>query len=61
MPVTVVRLVSAGTIEEAVLALHAEKRDLAESLLEGKDLAAKLDAKALIALVREGEDQGKLS
>jgi SNF2 family DNA or RNA helicase len=54
-PVTVVRLVAAGTIEEAVLALHAEKRELAESLLAGKDLAAKLSAKELIDLVRAGE------
>jgi hypothetical protein len=27
-----------GHVEEAVLALHAEKRDLAERLLEGTDV-----------------------
>jgi superfamily II DNA or RNA helicase len=36
-PVTVIRLIAQGTIEEAVLALHAEKRELAERLLDGTD------------------------
>jgi SNF2 family DNA or RNA helicase len=34
-PVTVVRFVARGTIEESVLALHGEKRELAEALLTG--------------------------
>jgi SNF2 family DNA or RNA helicase len=54
-PVTVVRFVSAGTIEEGVIALHAEKRELADSLLEGGEMAAKLSSKQLLALVRAGE------
>ncbi|MFT5587698.1 MAG: superfamily II DNA or RNA helicase, partial [Cognaticolwellia sp.] len=34
-PVTVIRLVAADTIEEVVLAMHAEKRALVSDLLEG--------------------------
>ncbi len=51
-PVTVIRLIAQGTIEEAVLALHAEKRDLAERLLEGTDVAGRLSADDLVELVR---------
>src|SRR5205823_2370402 len=35
-PVTVYRLVARGTIEEAVLAMHASKRELASAVLEGQ-------------------------
>lgn len=34
-PVTVYRLVAEQTIEEKILQLHAQKRDLADSLLAG--------------------------
>ncbi len=50
--VTVSRLVSEGTIEEAILALHAEKRDLANSLLSEADGAAALSTDQLLALLR---------
>jgi SNF2 family DNA or RNA helicase len=53
-PVTVIRLIAQGTIEEAVLALHAEKRDLAERLLEGTDAVGRLSAEDLVELVRRG-------
>ena len=53
-PVTVIRLIAQGTIEEAVLALHAEKRDLAERLLEGTDAVGRLSAEDLGELVRRG-------
>lgn len=53
-PVTVVRLVSLGTIEEQILRLHEEKRALVDAVLEGADAAAKLDADELLALLREG-------
>ncbi len=33
-PVTVYRLIAAGTIEEKITALHAQKRELAESMLD---------------------------
>ena len=51
-PVTVYRLVAEGTIEERIVGLHAGKRDLAESLLEGGEQSGKLDAEALLALLR---------
>ncbi len=51
-PVTVSRLVSQGTIEEAILALHAEKRELASSLFSEADGAAALTPEQLLALLR---------
>ncbi|POZ63034.1 DEAD/DEAH box helicase [Chromobacterium alticapitis] len=51
-PVTVYRLVAEHTIEEQIVALHAKKRDLADSLLEGGEVSAKLDADALLALLK---------
>ncbi|WP_395702451.1 SNF2-related protein [Aquabacterium sp.] len=36
-PVTVYRLVTAGSIEERIVALHHDKRALAEGILEGQD------------------------
>ena len=53
-PVTVYRLVAEQTIEEKIIQLHAQKRDLADSLLAGADVSAKLSAKELMALLREG-------
>jgi SNF2 family DNA or RNA helicase len=50
-PVTVYRLVSKGTIEEQILALHGEKRRLVEGVLEGKDQAGKLSTQELISLL----------
>lgn len=50
-PVTIYRLVAEGTIEEQIVALHARKRDLADSLLEGGEISAKLDADALLTLL----------
>jgi hypothetical protein len=52
-PVTIYRLVTEGTIEQKIIALHAEKRDLADSLLEGGDMAGKLDTAALLGLLKE--------
>jgi SNF2 family DNA or RNA helicase len=53
-PVTVVRLVSRGTIEEAVMSLHASKRELAQSILEGTGASGKLSIVELGALIRRG-------
>uniref|UniRef100_UPI003783F7C8 DEAD/DEAH box helicase n=1 Tax=Aquabacterium sp. TaxID=1872578 RepID=UPI003783F7C8 len=41
-PVTVYRLVTAGSIEERIVALHHDKRALAEGILEGQDGGAPL-------------------
>ena len=51
-PVTVYRLVVKGSIEEQILNLHKEKRDLAQSLLTGSDMAGKLSAEDLLGLLR---------
>ncbi len=51
-PVTVVRLVAEGTIEAAVLELHAHKRALADALLEGTEKAGSLSERELAALIR---------
>ncbi len=53
-PVTVYRLVAEQTIEEKILLLHAHKRDLADSLLSGADVSAKLTADDLLQLIAEG-------
>jgi len=53
-PVTVYRLVAEDTIEEKIIALHEQKRELADSLLAGADVSAKLSAEELLALIREG-------
>jgi SNF2 family DNA or RNA helicase len=52
-PVTVYRLVAENTIEEKILDLHAKKRDLADSLLAGTDVSAKLTAEELMGLLRQ--------
>jgi SNF2 family DNA or RNA helicase len=46
-PVTVYRLVAKDTVEERIIALHRQKRNLADSLLEGMTNAAPLDLEAL--------------
>lgn len=51
-PVTVYRLVTADTIEEKIVRLHQEKRDLAHSLLEGADISARISAEELLELIR---------
>jgi SNF2 family DNA or RNA helicase len=50
-PVTVYRLVTKDTIEEQIVELHKEKRALAEALLDGTDVASRLDAEELQALL----------
>ncbi len=52
-PVTVIRMVTGGTIEEQIQELHASKRDLAESILAGTD-SASLDAQRMIELLQVG-------
>lgn len=52
-PVTIYRLVCKNTIEEKIVRLHQEKRDLAGSLLEGSDMSAKMGAEELLDLIRD--------
>ncbi|HET7786832.1 MAG TPA: DEAD/DEAH box helicase [Myxococcales bacterium] len=51
-PVTVYRLVAEGTIEQQILSLHQEKRELVDELLAGADRAGKLSAEELAGLIR---------
>lgn len=51
-PVTIYRLVTKDTIEQKILALHQQKRELADSLLEGGDVAARLSTEQLLQLLR---------
>ncbi len=51
-PVTIYRLVCKNTIEEKIVRLHQEKRDLAGSLLEGSDMSAKMSSEDLLDLIR---------
>ena len=53
-PVTIYRLVMKGSIEERILDLHATKRNLADSLLDGSDLSGKISADELLELIRHG-------
>jgi superfamily II DNA or RNA helicase len=52
-PVTIYRLVTQGTIEEKIVALHHQKRDLAEQLLEGAGAGGRISAEDLLRLLQE--------
>ncbi len=51
-PVTIYRFITTGTVEERILQLHAQKRDLADSLLEGTDRSGKMSTEELLKLIR---------
>jgi SNF2 family DNA or RNA helicase len=51
-PVTIYRLVCKDTIEEKIVKLHQEKRDLAGSLLEGSEISAQMNTEDLLDLIR---------
>jgi SNF2 family DNA or RNA helicase len=51
--VTVYHLISAHTIEEKILRLHATKRDLAAQLLEGTNVSHKLTANDLLDMLSQ--------
>ncbi|UYQ91751.1 DEAD/DEAH box helicase [Chitinophaga horti] len=50
-PVTIYRLVAQHTIEEKIIELHHNKRDLADQLLEGTDQSVHLSVQDLVALI----------
>ena len=52
-PVTVYRLIAEGTIEEKIIQLHKTKKSLADALLEGGDMSAKLSKDELLELLKE--------
>lgn len=52
-PVTIYRLIARNTIEEKIIKLHATKKDLSDSLLEGSDLSSQLTREDLLELLKE--------
>lgn len=50
-PVTVYRLIAAHTVEENILTLHQQKRDLANNLLEGTDIVPHYSEAQLMELI----------
>ncbi len=56
--VTVYRLVAKDTIEEQILALHEDKRELISGVLDGADRAGKMSTDELIRLIRLSQVQG---
>ena len=55
-PVTVYRLIAAGTIEEKIIRLHQNKRSMADALLQDADLHVQISADDVIRLLRESVD-----
>ncbi len=55
-PVTVYRLIAAGTIEEKIIRLHQNKRSMADALLQDAALTAQISPDDVIRLLREGVD-----
>lgn len=54
-PVTIYRLISVQTIEEKIIKLHQTKKSLADSLLDGSDMAHKLTKEEMLELLRDAD------
>jgi SNF2 family DNA or RNA helicase len=52
-PVTIYRIVAKNTIEEKIVSMHEQKRDLANSLLEGSEMSGKMSVDDMMALIKE--------
>ncbi len=52
-PVTIYRIIAENTIEEKIIKLHHDKRDLADKLLADTDQSAKISTDELMALLTE--------
>ena len=50
-PVTIYRLVLQGSIEEQILSLHGQKRELIDSMLSDRETAKPVSADELLALI----------
>lgn len=50
-PVTIYRLITTNTIEEKIVQLHHRKRDLADGLLDGSDMAGRVSTNELLELI----------
>ncbi|MBM3966906.1 MAG: DEAD/DEAH box helicase, partial [Planctomycetes bacterium] len=56
--VTVYRLVARDTIEQQILALHEDKRELISGVLDGADRAGRMSTDELISLIRLSQIEG---
>jgi len=54
-PVTIYRIIAEGTIEEKIVKMHHEKRDLADKLLADTDQSAKISTEELFSLITQKE------
>ncbi len=54
-PVTIYRLIAENTIEEKIVKMHHEKRDLADKLLSDTDQSAKISSEELFELIVKGK------
>jgi len=54
-PVTIYRLIASNTIEEKIVQLHSQKRDLADNLLEGSEMSGKMSVEAMLQLIEENQ------
>ena len=54
-PVTVYRLVAENSIEEKIIELHREKRDLADKILSGQSQGSALSPEMLLGLLTDSE------
>ncbi|MEA1966744.1 MAG: DEAD/DEAH box helicase, partial [Thermodesulfobacteriota bacterium] len=50
-PVTIYRMVAKDTIEEKIVQMHSQKRDLADGLLKGTDVSSKISPDELLKLI----------
>lgn len=55
---TVYRLVARDTIEQQILALHEDKRELISGVLDGADRAGRMSTDELISLIRYSQIGG---
>ena len=50
-PVTIYRLIAEGTVEEKIIDLHGTKKSLADALLEGTEMSARLGKEEILELL----------
>tara|TARA_B100000609_G_C17217939_1_gene437893 strand:- start:2717 stop:4045 length:1329 start_codon:yes stop_codon:yes gene_type:complete len=60
-PVTIIRLITKDSVEEKILALHQQKRALADALLEGSEQAGTLSIEQLMELFEESFAETKIT
>jgi len=56
LPVTIYRMITQGTIEEKIVALHRDKRELAENLLRGSEVTDKVTIDELLELLKKQQN-----